>query len=66
MTRRIIAFRQDEDSQWIGDLDCGHSLHFRHNPPWMDRLWVTTEAGRARFIGHEMECTQCSETAAQL
>jgi len=48
VTRRIIGFHQDqgfhqdEDSDWVAALECGHSQHVRHDPPWMERPWVLT------------------------
>ncbi|MDH5764128.1 MAG: DUF3565 domain-containing protein, partial [Nitrospinota bacterium] len=41
------------------DLECGHTRHFRHNPPWQVREWVTTAEGRARFLGTELDCKEC-------
>ena len=43
----------------MADLDCGHTIHMRHNPPWLIREWVLTENGRALFLGHNLECKQC-------
>lgn len=57
--RRIIGFMQDEDQQWIAVLECGHAQHVRHNPPWEHRGWVTTEEGRASFIGRSLACKAC-------
>jgi hypothetical protein len=57
--RRIVAFRQDEEQHWIAELNCGHSQHVRHDPPWQVRPWVTTETGRNAFIGHELICVKC-------
>jgi hypothetical protein len=57
--RKIIGFHQDEDGHWVADLDCGHTQHVRHEPPWQVREWVTTSEGRARRIGAELECVKC-------
>ena len=59
MERTIIGFHQDEHSHWVADLDCGHTRHVRHDPPWTLRPWVVTEEGRARFIGQKLNCTKC-------
>jgi len=56
---RIASFRQDDNGDWIADLECGHSQHIHHNPPWTNRPWVTTAEGRASFIGHELRCAEC-------
>jgi Protein of unknown function (DUF3565) len=58
--RTIIGFRQDESGDWIADFDCGHSQHFRHNPPWINHPWVTTEHGRNDHLGSTVRCGQCS------
>lgn len=57
--RRIIGFHQDEEQHWVADLECGHSQHVRHDPPWQNRPWVLTEESRARFIGVELTCVKC-------
>jgi Protein of unknown function (DUF3565) len=58
--RRIIFFRQDEEGHWVANLECGHSQHVRHDPPWQNRPWVTTAEGRAKFIGVELQCLDCA------
>ena len=65
MTRRIAAFHQDEESHWVADLDCGHTQHVRHNPPWTNRPWVITEEGRQSHIGREMDCKKCDDVLDQ-
>ena len=62
--RRIVGFRQDEAGHWVAELECGHTQHVRHDPPWTTRPWVTTEEGRAGFIGHELQCVECSSKLA--
>jgi hypothetical protein len=57
--RRIVGFHQDAESHWVAELDCGHTQHVRHNPPWQSRPWVVTAAGRAAAIGRALPCTQC-------
>ena len=46
MQRKIMGYFLDEEENWVADLDCGHSQHVRHIPPWQERPWVTTEEGR--------------------
>ncbi|HMG70515.1 MAG TPA: DUF3565 domain-containing protein [Gemmatimonadaceae bacterium] len=60
--RRIVGFHQDEERYWVADLECGHTQHVRHDPPWQTRPWVTTEAGRASFIGRELACVECARS----
>jgi len=57
--RSIVGFHQDDEGHWVADLECGHSQHMRHDPPWQNREWVLTAEGRARFIGVRIDCRQC-------
>jgi hypothetical protein len=61
MRSRITAFRPDpeEKDAWIAELDCGHTQHVRHQPPFQEHPWLLTPEGRARFIGFEVECLLC-------
>lgn len=61
MKRAITGFRQDEEAHWVAELECGHTRHVRHNPPWIERPWVLTEVGRQGFIGRVIECKKCDE-----
>ncbi|WP_369826405.1 DUF3565 domain-containing protein [Alcanivorax sp. DSM 26293] len=56
---RICSFAQDEQGDWVMLLSCGHRQHVRHQPPFINRPWVTREAGRARHLGRELTCNQC-------
>lgn len=66
MKRAITGFHQDDEGDWVADLACGHTRHVRHNPPWMNRPWVTTEEGRRRFIGKLVRCKTCKEEAGEV
>lgn len=57
--RRIEAFRQDEHGDFVAVLECGHTQHVRHRPPWQVREWVTTEAGRKRMLATLLPCPEC-------
>jgi tellurite resistance-related uncharacterized protein len=59
MHRPITAFTMDEHGDWVAWLSCGHRQHVRHQPPFFDRPWVTTEQGRSEKIGAPLECSQC-------
>ena len=50
MQRRITGFRQDEEQHWVAELECGHSQHVRHDPPWQVREWVLAEATRREHL----------------
>lgn len=57
--RRIVGFRQDEQGDWIAQLECGHVQHVRHDPPWTTLSWVTTDEGRTGLPGHQLRCVDC-------
>lgn len=59
MKQQIVGFHQDEASDWVADLSCGHGFHMRHNPPWQIREWVLTTEGRDQFIGRTLDCLKC-------
>jgi len=61
MKRRITGFHQDEYDDWVADLECSHTQHVRHDPPWQVRTWVTDPEQRARHIGEELNCKECDE-----
>ncbi len=60
MDRLITGFRQDDEGVWIADLECGHSQHVRHDPPWQVRPWVVEEATRQARIGTALFCRLCA------
>ncbi|HYW35953.1 MAG TPA: DUF3565 domain-containing protein [Balneolaceae bacterium] len=62
MKQSIIGFQKDEEGDWVARLECGHTQHVRHNPPWMNRPWVTTEKGRKGRIGHKLNCKKCDRS----
>jgi tellurite resistance-related uncharacterized protein len=58
--RRLISgFHQDDDGEWVAELSCLHGQHVRHRPPFQDRPWVLSDAGRGERIGQELECPLC-------
>jgi hypothetical protein len=57
--RRIVGFHKDDEEHWVADLECGHTQHVRHDPPWQVREWVTTAEGRASRIGTTLKCVKC-------
>ena len=57
--RAIIGFHQDEHTDWVADLECGHTQHVRHRPPWQVRPWVVTPEGRASRMGMQLRCKRC-------
>ena len=61
MQRRIIGFREDKERHWVAELECGHTQHVRHDPPWQVRPWVTTVGGRADRLGTMLECKLCTD-----
>ena len=58
--RRIVGFHVDEEGHWVADLECGHTQHVRHDPPWQNRPWVASETGRNAMLGAVLYCVHCS------
>jgi tellurite methyltransferase len=59
LLRHITGFHRGDEGYWVAELDCCHSQHVRHRPPFQDRPWVVTEAGRAKRLGTELDCPLC-------
>ncbi len=59
MQRSITAFRQDAGGDWIADLECGHSQHVRHQPPFRIHPWVLDRERRTARIGTTLACPLC-------
>lgn len=61
MNRRIIGFHQDDLYDWVADLDCGHTQHVRHQPPFINRSWVIDPNQREKKLGSILSCLKCSQ-----
>jgi tellurite methyltransferase len=59
MQRKMVGFHQDAESYWVAELDCGHTQHVRHQPPFTLRPWVVTAEGRAARLGQTLDCVLC-------
>ena len=59
MERKIVGYHQDDERHWVAELECGHTQHLRHNPPWINRPWVTTPEGREKALGSLLNCPKC-------
>lgn len=57
----IASYHQDEDGDWVAELECGHFQHVRHNPPLVSREWVLSAGGRAGMVGFRLRCVRCAE-----
>ncbi|MGB0723058.1 MAG: DUF3565 domain-containing protein [Gammaproteobacteria bacterium] len=55
----IIGFFRDEDRHWVAELDCGHTQHVRHDPPWRNRPWVLDPFQRRDRVGQTLVCLKC-------
>lgn len=55
----IEGFRLEEDGAWVVMLDCGHSRHIRHQPPFHRAPWLLSEQGRAARLGTRVACQLC-------
>lgn len=63
MDQKIVGFHQDEEQDWVAELECGHNQHVRHNPPWTNRPWVVTRKGRTKHLGQILACRKCDTNA---
>jgi hypothetical protein len=63
MQRRIVGFHQDDEQHWVADLECGHTQHVRHDPPWQNRPWVLQEDTRRAYLGVTLNCVVCDREA---
>lgn len=43
-------------------MSCGHCQHVRHEPPFVNRPWVTTEEGRSAKLGEALDCPRCDRS----
>jgi len=59
MRQAIVGFHTDEHGDWVAELICKHNQHVRHNPPWVVREWVLSDAGRASKMGEKLDCLKC-------
>lgn len=59
MHRPITGFKMDEHRDWVALLSCGHKQHVRHRPPFEERPWVITEAGRSEKLDKPLDCSRC-------
>jgi tellurite methyltransferase len=59
MERAMRGFHQDGEGHWVAELECGHTQHVRHQPPFTLRPWVMTAEGRAGRLGQSLDCAAC-------
>lgn len=59
MKQAIVDYHLDTEKHWVAELDCGHFQHVRHQPPWTNRPWVITDAGRKSMLGFQLNCKKC-------
>tara|TARA_Y100001936_G_scaffold146000_2_gene142375 strand:- start:15072 stop:15545 length:474 start_codon:yes stop_codon:yes gene_type:complete len=62
MKRPITQFSHDDIGDWVATLSCGHLQHVRHNPPFINRPWITTNEGRRNKIGQVLNCVLCDRS----
>jgi len=63
MFQEIVGYHLDDENDWVAELACGHFQHVRHQPPWINREWVTTPEGRDSKLGIKLNCKKCLENA---
>lgn len=59
MKQPIVGYHKDEFDDWVAELQCGHFQHVRNKPPFINRPWVETEAGRDSMLGYKLNCKKC-------
>lgn len=59
MKRKILRFYKDEKGDWIVDLECGHSRHMRHDPPWSNMDWIHSSEARWDRMQKPIDCRDC-------
>ena len=59
MRRRINGFVRDEHGDWIARLDCHHSQHIRHQPPFRDAPWIHDDDAHAERVATLLDCPLC-------
>lgn len=57
----MVGFVTDDDGHWVALLGCGHRQHVRHDPPLVERPWVTSAEGRRGRLGQTLECVRCDD-----
>jgi len=63
MKQSITGFHKDKENDWVAELLCGHFQHVRNKPPFINRPWVATLAGRNSMLGYELHCKKCDVAA---
>ncbi len=63
MEQAICGYHQDEEQHWVAELSCGHFQHVRHIPPFINRPWVISKAGRQAMLGQRLYCKKCEQRA---
>jgi len=64
MKQSITGYHKDDENHWVAQLACGHNQHVRHDPPWVNRPWVTAVEGRRSMLGFELDCKKCDDGAS--
>lgn len=54
-----MGFHQDDGGTWVAELDCEHTQHVRHSPPFRSAPWVLDDTERDARIGTDLECPLC-------
>jgi tellurite methyltransferase len=59
MDRAMTGFHLDDQGAWVAELECLHSQHIRHEPPFREAAWIDDPDERARRVGQPIECPLC-------
>ena len=63
MLQAIIGYHLDDENHWVARLKCLHFQHVRHQPPFINRPWVTQQTTRAAMLGTQLNCIKCDNNA---
>jgi tellurite resistance-related uncharacterized protein len=59
MKRAITGFHLDRFQEWVADLECGHGVTMKHNPPYQSCSWIGSAVRRNEHVGDLQECVTC-------
>jgi len=60
----IVGDHQDNAQGWVAILGYRHRHHRRQQPPWTNRPWVMTTAGRESRLGARPDCPRATRPHA--
>ena len=55
----MVGFHCDDEGDWVATLECGHTQHVRHRPPFQMRPWALDAEERRARVGAPLACPLC-------